>query len=68
MKYFLANLNAIDWEEITTTIHEKGYALVPRFLSAERCQSLIDQYNRPDGYRKTVMMERYRFGRGEYKY
>ena len=27
-----------------------------------------DKYDNPDSYRKTVIMERYRFGLGEYKY
>jgi hypothetical protein len=29
---------------------------------------MIDLYDNPKGYRKTVVMERYRFGLGEYKY
>ncbi len=30
--------------------------------------NLVEQYKEPDLYRKTIVMERYRFGLGEYKY
>lgn len=49
-------------------LHEKGYAIVAKFLSHNQCQQLIDLYDNPSGFRKTVKMERYRFGLGEYKY
>lgn len=68
MNNSMPDIDAIDWKEITAAMHEKGYAVVPNFLSKTQCQNLIDQYNSPHGYRKKVMMERYRFGRGEYKY
>ena len=61
-------INAIDWQQLAIEMHEKGYVIVPKFLSVEQCQSLIEQYDNRDGYRKTVVMERYRFGLGEYKY
>lgn len=60
--------NPVDWPTVTEEMHEKGFALVPAFLSAEQCGELIDGYHQPDAYRKTVLMERYRFGLGEYKY
>lgn len=49
-------------------MNEKGYALIPKILSAELCDDLISYYPQNELYRKTVMMERYRFGLGEYKY
>lgn len=61
-------IEAIDWQKITDEMNDNGYALIPKFLSDEQCQTLINQYDHPDGYRKTVVMERYRFGCGEYKY
>ncbi len=50
------------------SIRDYGYALLPSFLSTESCQRLRESYCRPDLYRKTIEMQRYRFGRGEYKY
>ena len=49
-------------------MHATGYALVPGFLDKAACDSLIEQYDNPGLYRKTITMERYRFGQGEYKY
>ncbi|WP_036385736.1 2OG-Fe(II) oxygenase [Muricauda sp. MAR_2010_75] len=58
----------IDWTQVHGELHKKGYASVPGFLSSVECQEFIQRYQKPDGYRKTVVMERYRFGLGEYKY
>jgi len=61
-------ISAINWPAITEELHEKGYAIVPDLLSDENCKQIIDNYSNPNAYRKTVLMERYRFGSGEYKY
>ena len=37
-------------------------------LTREQCNQLIVDYDKPKFYRKTIKMERYRFGLGEYKY
>ncbi len=63
-----SRIAAVDWHKVTSDMNEKGYALVPNVLSEKQCQELIDMYEKPDGYRKTVVMERYRFGLGKYKY
>jgi len=57
-----------NWEAITEAMHQNGYAVVPQLLSNSQCDELKAGYNAPDVYRKTVVMERYRFGLGEYKY
>lgn len=57
-----------DWKSITEAMHENGYAIIQDLLSAEQCEMLKSEYDNPDAYRKTVVMERYRFGLGEYKY
>lgn len=49
-------------------LHEKGFTIVKNVLSKEQCDTLIRDYNADDAYRKTITMERYRFGLGEYKY
>ncbi|VAV97934.1 hypothetical protein MNBD_ALPHA02-1324 [hydrothermal vent metagenome] len=68
MMSIVDKIDAIGWQELAVEMHDNGYAIVPGFLVPEQCQHLIDQYNNPDCYRKTVVMERYRFGLGEYKY
>lgn len=59
---------SLDWDFLADEMHEKGYAVVPNLISDEDCNALIRNYDVPNGYRKTVVMERYRFGLGEYKY
>lgn len=61
-------ISGIDWQIITEEMHEKGFAIMPKLLTSDQCTELINDYNKPNAYRKTVVMERYRFGLGEYKY
>ncbi len=68
MEHVDLHIEALDWAKITENMHEKGYAIVPKFLSEKQCATWVDLYDKPTGYRKTVIMERYRFGLGEYKY
>ncbi|MFK5880481.1 MAG: 2OG-Fe(II) oxygenase [Flavobacteriaceae bacterium] len=68
MNHLISKIEAIDWNQVASNMHEKGYALIPKLISDEHCKSLINLYDEPIGYRKTVVMERYRFGLGEYKY
>jgi uncharacterized protein len=68
MNDIAAILANADWESIRASLNEKGYAIVPRVLSAADCRKLIACYDDPALYRKTIVMERYRFGLGAYKY
>ena len=58
----------INWQNIAETMHQNGYAMVPKFLSDEQCEMLKANYPNSNLYRKTVVMARHRFGLGEYKY
>lgn len=60
--------HALNWQIITEDLHEKGYAIISGFLSSKDCLNLIGQFDNSQSYRKTVVMERYRFGLGTYKY
>ena len=57
-----------DWPVVTQSMNDKGFAIVPNLLAYEQCDELKSLYDKPNLYRKTVTMERYRFGLGEYKY
>jgi hypothetical protein len=59
--------SAVDWKTVTDEMNNKGYAFVPRVLPDEICEQFIANYG-DSIYRKTVTMERHRFGLGEYKY
>src|SRR5450432_4033405 len=68
MKNIQSSLSAVNWQEVTEQMNEKGYAVLPGLLSYKQCGELIQNYDNAALYRKTVVMERYRFGSGEYKY
>ena len=58
----------INWFLVTKELNENGFALARRILPDAACEEFIANYDRPELYRKTVVMERHRFGLGEYKY
>ncbi|MEP7108629.1 MAG: 2OG-Fe(II) oxygenase [Ferruginibacter sp.] len=68
MENIQSKLTAVNWQVVTAQMNEKGYAILPGFLSNDQCGELIRNYDNATLYRKTVVMERYRFGSGEYKY
>lgn len=68
MKNITKRLHEKDWVTITGNLHDKGYALVKDVLTKQECETLIASYDADNTYRKTITMERYRFGLGEYKY
>lgn len=68
MQNFIQKIENTDWQSITETMHQNGYAIVPNLLPDEQCEMLKAEYNNSNLYRKTVIMARYRFGLGEYKY
>lgn len=57
-----------DWRKVEGALNEKGYSILPGILDGESCLELINGYSNSSAYRKTVLMERFRFGQGEYKY
>ncbi|MCF3108789.1 2OG-Fe(II) oxygenase [Niabella sp. CC-SYL272] len=61
-------LDAKDWPLITAALYDNGFVVVNDVLTKEECAALIAGYDSKGVYRKTIQMERYRFGRGEYKY
>ena len=68
MKTIIERLEEKDWDKTADDLHTRGYALLPKVLSPAECTGLIDAYEAPAVYRKTIQMERYRFGEGAYKY
>ncbi len=58
----------LDWPSLRQTLHDQGYALTPPVLSQAECQELIGLYPRDELFRSHIIMARYRFGRGDYKY
>lgn len=63
-----SRLAAIDWPTLNKELHDKGFVTVKGVLTPQECAGLIAQYDADDTYRKTIDMQRYRFGQGQYKY
>jgi uncharacterized protein len=61
-------MRQVNVENITEALHTKGYAQVQSFLPDEDCKVLRDGFEQDELFRKTIVMERYRFGLGVYKY
>lgn len=68
MNNIIQKIENTDWQSVTETMHTNGCAIISNLLSDEQCELLKSEYSNPNAYRKTVVMERYRFGLGEYKY
>jgi hypothetical protein len=63
-----SRLARVDWSLVNAELDAGGFSMVPRVLTSRECESLRSGYDRDRSYRSTVDMERYRFGRGEYRY
>ncbi len=61
-------IEALDWSSAGQSLSERGYAITAPILSSEECGSLVGLYNDASRFRSHVIMERYRFGVGDYKY
>jgi len=61
-------LAEIDWERIEESLSDHGYALTPALLTDEECAEIIGYYDEDSRFRSRIVMSRFGFGRGEYKY
>ncbi|WP_396590903.1 2OG-Fe(II) oxygenase [Allomuricauda sp. R78024] len=61
-------LDGIIWQNVQNEIAQQGYSILENVLDDTHCSELIDGFTDSTLYRKTVEMERYRFGSGTYKY
>lgn len=58
----------IDWITAGQSLSESGYALTGPLLTPEECAALTTLYTDDNNFRSKVVMERFRFGKGDYKY
>jgi hypothetical protein len=58
----------LNWSEITRNLDERGYALTPPLLTTSESSDLIALYSEEKHFRNHIVMARYRFGSGDYKY
>lgn len=63
-----ARISALDWAQVDHGLDTYGCATLSSLLSASQCDALVGGYGCAEGFRSRIDMERYVFGRGEYKY
>ncbi len=61
-------IDALDWKNAEHSLSDCGYAVTEPILSPAECSYLVALFNDASRFRSQVIMERYRFGVGDYKY
>jgi len=58
----------VNWDNVYANLDTEGFAVLPGILSDLECLLLQNMYIENTHFRTTINMEKYRFGKGEYKY
>jgi uncharacterized protein len=61
-------LSLVDWQKLSEDLDNVGYAVLPALLARSHCEMVRDLFDEADLFRSRIVMERYNFGQGEYKY
>jgi hypothetical protein len=61
-------IERLDWAAIRASLDDRGYATTPALLTPAECTELIALYARREVFRNRIVMERFGYGLGEYKY
>ena len=61
-------VDTLDWAGAALSLSARGYAVTAPLLSEDECAELIALYGDDARFRSHIVMERYRFGIGDYKY
>ena len=61
-------LDALDWNHVGVALDADGVAILPNLLTRDEAIDLAARYDERERFRSRVVMQRYRFGRGEYQY
>jgi uncharacterized protein len=59
---------AVDWPRLAADLDAQGWAVIPKLLGEQECDSTAAMYAQDQGFRSHVIMGRFGFGRGEYRY
>lgn len=57
-----------DWNRLAADLEDRGCAVLPKLLSDDICDWLMESYADDALFRSRVVMARHGFGQGEYKY
>lgn len=59
---------SVDWAGCSESLWQRGYAHLPPLLTPDECAGIAALYTDDSLFRSKIVMERFRFGKGEYKY
>lgn len=65
---FERRMAALEWSAAARALDEHGYVTIPELINPAQCGELAAMYDERERFRSRVIMERLRFGVGEYKY
>jgi hypothetical protein len=68
MSSILKRIDSIDWSNAEESLSARGYAVTSTILSPEERAEITALYQDDSHFRSQVIMERHRFGVGDYKY
>ena len=63
-----SRIEGYDWPAAEAALDARGWALLPKLLTAADCKAVAALYGEERRFRKTVVMARHGYGRGEYRY
>jgi uncharacterized protein len=61
-------IDATDWNSAEQSLCARGYAVTTTILTPAECAAIVALYSDETRFRSHVIMERHRFGVGDYKY
>lgn len=64
----MTDIATMNWDQHMQSLNDQGFTHVPGVLSRNECLHLQSFYDDPALFRSVISMQRYRFGKGEYKY
>lgn len=64
----MKDITSLDWNAIYASLNETGFCQIASVLSKPECEQLRNTFFLNALFRNTIDMQRYRFGKGEYKY
>jgi len=61
-------IEKLNWDQLTRELSMTGHCVTPSVLAAKECAELVAMYPEDRRFRSHIVMARYRFGSGDYKY
>jgi hypothetical protein len=61
-------IEVLDWNDAEQSLSARGYAITAQILTPAECDAIVALYGDESRFRSHVIMERHRFGVGDYKY